>query len=470
MKRLSNTKAANNVADRTTGPILVPLIAFSIPMMLTNMLQLLFNAVDIIVVGRFASANAVAAVGATSSIINLLVTLFSGISIGVTVVIATEIGSGNSETPLTVHTSYAFGILLGLLTALIGFFISKPLLQLMGTPNEIIEQSALYLKIVFIGQPGFMIYTFARAILISTGDTKSPLKYLIVSGIVNTILNLLLVIGFQLDVAGVAIATSISHFVSAVLTTRKLLKLSGDFHLDFTKIRIHGNKALKILRLGLPTGIQSAIFSVSNIMIQGAINSLGTVVVAGYSAAQNIQNFAFQALAAFSQGGLTFAGQNYGAKKYDRIRKVFRNTLLCQSALGIFFAFLSIVGSKTLLHIYLPDAPDSVEAGIVALHIMLIFVFLGGFQECSSNILRGMNRSLLPMIVTIFGTCILRIIWVMTVFQWAFASFDTLTAFRWLLFSYPITWTITLLINLVIYFYVIRKLGNHNQFHTSLST
>lgn len=315
-----------------------------------------------------------------------------------------------------------------------------------------------------------MIYTFARAILISTGDTKSPLKYLIVSGIVNTILNLLLVIGFQLDVAGVAIATSISHFVSAVLTTRKLLKLSGDFHLDFTKIRIHGNKALKILRLGLPTGIQSAIFSVSNIMIQGAINSFGTVVVAGYSAAQNIQNFAFQALAAFSQGGLTFAGQNYGAEKYDRIRKVFRNTLLCQSALGIFFAFLSIVGSKTLLHIYLPDAPDSVEAGIVALHIMLIFVFLGGFQECSSNILRGMNRSLLPMIVTIFGTCVLRIIWVMTVFQWAFASFDTLTAFRWLLFSYPITWTITLLINLVIYFYVIRKLGNHNQFHTSLST
>lgn len=460
MKSLSNTKTADNVADRTTGPLLVPLIAFSIPLMMTNMLQLLFNAVDIIVVGQFASANSVAAVGATSSIINLLVTLFSGISIGVTVVIATELGSGNSETSLTVHTSYAFGILLGIFTAIIGFFVSKPLLHLMGTPNEIIEQAALYLKIVFIGQPGFMIYTFARAILISTGDTKSPLKYLIVSGIINTILNLILVIGFQLDVAGVAIATSVSHFVSAVLTTRKLCKLSGDFHLNFTKIRIHGSKAIKILRLGLPTGIQSAIFSVSNIMIQGAINSLGTVVVAGYSAAQNIQNFAFQALAAFSQGALTFAGQNYGARKYDRIRKVFRNTLLCQSALGIFFAFLSIVGSKTLLHIYLPDAPDSVEAGIVALHIMLIFVFLGGFQECSSNILRGMNRSLLPMVVTIFGTCVLRIIWVMTVFQWAFASFDTHTAFRWLLFSYPITWTITLLINLTIYFYVIGKLQN----------
>lgn len=263
---------------------------------------------------------------------------------------------------------------------------------------------------------------------------------------------------FQLDVAGVAIATAVSHLLSAVLTTRKLRKLQGDFHLDFTRIRINRNKAGKILRLCLPTGVQNAIFSIANLMIQESVNALGTAVVAGNSAAQSMHLFAFMAMNAFSQGGMTFAGQNYGARKYGRLRKVFRSTLLCQLVLGIFIAALTLLAAPMLLRIYFPSAEDAVNAGVIALQAILLFGFLGGFQDCSSNILLSMNRSVLPMIVSIFGTCVLRIFWVLTVFQWAKPRFDTLAAFRWLMLSYPITWGITLLVNLIIYFRILKKL------------
>lgn len=456
MEKTIEKKSA--VADRTTGPILKPLIAFSVPIMLTNILQLLFNAADSIVVGQFGSPNAVGAVGSTIIIINLFINLFTGISAGATVVISNQIGSNSRDVDKTVHTAYAFGILFGIISAVIGFAIAKPFLQLLGTPHEIIDKATLYLRIYFIGQPGFMIYTFARAILISTGETKAPLFYLIISGIINVILNLVLVCWFNLDVAGVAIATIVSQLVSAILTTIKLLKSAGDFHLDFSQIRIHKDKAKAIVRLGLPSGIQSSIFSLAGMTIQGSVNSLGAVVVDGNSAASSLNNFAFQSMAAFAQGAMTFSGQNYGAGKYERLNRVFKSAVICQMVIGVGIAMLVLLAGPNLLRIYLPNSQKAVDAGIVAMQMMMICCFLCGLQDSVSNMLRGMNRSILPMITTIIGNCGLRVMWVFFVFGWAKVRFETLTSFRWLMAAYPITWAFTFFVNLVIYFVVLRKL------------
>lgn len=451
------TKNTSQIADRTTGAILTPLIAFSVPIMLTNILQLLFNAADIIVVGQFADANAVAAVGSTTVIINLLINLFSGIAIGATVVLSTEIGLKRSDTSTTVHTTYALGIIFGIASALIGIFIAKPLLHLLGTPDEILDQASLYLMIYFLGQPGFMIYTFARAILISTGETKAPLIYLTISGIVNVVLNLLLVIVFHLDVAGVAIATIISQLISAILITRKLHKMKGDFHLSFSQICLKRDKVKRILQLGVPSGLQNSVFNLAGLTIQGSVNSLGTIVIAGNSAAQSIHSFAFQTMNAFGQGCMTFAGQNYGAKKYNRLNKIFRSALICQFTLGLCIAVLALVAAPTLLRIYLPNAADAIAAGVVALQMMLMFCFLSGMQDSASNMLRGMNLSVLPMIITIIGNCVLRVGWTLTVFPWAKARFDILTTFRWLMAAYPVTWAFTAAVELIIYAVVMKN-------------
>lgn len=454
----SNGKSA--VADRTTGGIMKPLISFSIPIMLTNMLQLLFNAADTIVVGQFGSENAVGAVGSTTVIINLLINLFTGISIGATVVLSNEIGANSTDKAKTVHTTYAFGILFGLISAAVGLLISKPVLELLGTPSQIIDKATLYLRIYFIGQPGFMIYTFARAILISTGETKAPMYYLTAAGVINIALNLLFVCVFKLDVAGVAIATIVSQLVSGVLTTRKLRKFTGDFHLSFSQIHIYKEKARAIIRLGLPSGIQSSIFSIAGMTIQSSVNSLGAVVVDGNSAASSLNNFAFQSMSAFAQGAMTFSGQNYGAKKYNRLGKVFRSTVICQMAMGVGIAVLVLLAGPSLLKIYLPDSPEARDAGVVAMQMMMSFCFLCGLQDSTSNMLRGMDRSTLPMITTIIGNCGLRVVWAVYVFSKIKSRFDTLTSFRWLMAAYPLTWAFTFVVNLIIYLIVLKKLKN----------
>lgn len=455
---INHSSKKSEIADYTTGPVLKPLIAFSVPILLTNMLNLLFNAADTIVVGQFGSENAVGAVGSTSVILSLIITFFTGISAGATVVLSNKIGAGDRDISETLHTTYALGILLGVISAIVGLVISKPFLQLLGTPEEILDKATLYLRIYFIGQPGFMIYSFSRAVLISSGDTKSPLYYLMASGVINVFLNLLLVCVFKLDVAGVAIATIVSQLISAILTTRKLRKHAGDFHLDFRRIHIHKNIAKRIILIGLPYGIQNSVFGIAGLLVQNGVNSLGTTVVNGNSAANSINMFAFQAMAAFSQGAMTFSGQNYGAKKYDRLNKVFGYTVLCQMVMGIGVAILALAAGPSLLRIYLPDSPEAVDAGMVCLQMMMTFSFLTGIQDSASNMLRGMNRSTLPMVTTIIGNCILRIVWVLTVFRWAKPRFDTLTAYRWLMASSPATWALTVVAILVIYFIVLRKL------------
>ena len=446
---MSYTKS--RTLDATQGSILRPLIAFSIPIMLTNILQILFNAADIVIVGQFGSENSVGAIGSTTSIINLMINFFTGISIGATVIISNEIGAKAKNKDETAHTVYALGIVFGVFTAILGQIIAKPFLLMLGTPVEILPKALLYLRIYYLGLPGFMIYTFARAILICTGETKAPLRYLAFSGGANLVLNLFLVCVIKLDVAGVAIATIVSQYISAILVTRKLHKIEGDFHLDFKKIRIHKEKLFPIIRMGLPAGIQSAVFSIAGMIFQRSVNSLGAVAVDGNSAAQSINMFAFQAMSAFAQGAMTFSGQNYGAKKYPRLNRVFTRTILCQLVMGGLVSIIVLILGPKLLLIYLPDSPEAIDYGVVSLNMMMSFCFIAGMQETASNMLRGIKKSFLPMITVIVGNCVMRIAWIVLVFNWAVKVFDSITSYRFLMIAYPVTWGFTFVVNLIIY-------------------
>lgn len=446
-----------SVMDTTKGPILMPLIGFSVPIMLANILQLLFNAADIIVVGQFVGETAVAAVGSTGSIINILVSLFSGLSVGATVVIATQLGSGKKDIRNIVQTTYTLGILLGLLTAFVGFSFSRFFLELLNTPADVIDQSETYLKIYFLGQPGFMIYTFARAILVAKGDTRSPFLYLLFAGVINVVLNVILVTVFDFGVAGVAIATITAQYISAVLTLGKLLKTPGMFHVIWKKLYIDRAEFKQILALGLPSGIQSTLLSVSGLLSQSAFNSLGTVVVAGQSASNNIMTFVAQALNAFSQGSMTFASQNYGANKIHRVRKVLRCTMMIDVVLGGILGAGVIFFGATLLNIYTPGSPDSVQAGMVGLKAVMSFVVFYGLQDASGFVLRGMNHSVFPMVTAMVGHCVFRIFWVLVIFNHFAPAMELYSAYRLLISATPISWGIIFVANIIAYGLIMRK-------------
>ena len=453
---MSNSRS--RILDATKGSIIKPLIAFSVPIMLTNILQLLFNAADIIIVGQFGAENGVGAIGSTLSIINLMINFFTGISLGATVIISNEIGAKEKNKDKTVHTVYAMGIFCGIMTAILGQIIAKPLLMLMDTPAVIIGKALLYLRIYFLGLPAFMIYTFARAILICTGETKAPLYYLASAGVVNVVLNFILVYFLGFDVAGVAIATVVSQYISAVLTTRKLYKLDNEFKLCPSKIKIHKDKLLPVIKMGLPAGIQSAVFSIAGMLFQSSVNFLGEVAVDGNSAAQSLNMFAFQSLNSFAQGAMTFSGQNYGAKKYKRLHKVLIRTILCQLVMGGAVVLTVLLLGPSLLKIYLPNSPEAIEYGVISLQMMMIFCFVAGMQDTASNMLRGMKRSTLPMITVIIGNCGMRIAWILFVFNSIKYTFAPLDAYKTLMIAYPITWGFTFIVNLGIYIIVSRKL------------
>lgn len=448
----------SSILDTTAGPIIKPLIAYSVPIMLANVLQLLFNAADIIVVGQFVGKTAVAAVGGSTAVfISMMVSLFTGLSVGATVLLATRVGEGSRDLTKIVHTTYTLGLLLGLFVAVAGFFIAPYALRIMNTPSDVIDQADIYLGIYFLGQPGFMVYTFSRAVLVAKGDTRSPLNYLLFAGVANVILNVLFVKSFHLDVAGVAIATIISQYISAVLTTRKLRHLVGEFHLSFRCLCLDLKELKKIARLGVPTGLQGTLIAVSAILLQSSVNSLSTDVVAGQSAANSIMSIGAQALNAFSQGCMTFAGQNYGARKKERLRKIFRSTLLIDGLVGAVFALFSIFCGKLLLGIYISDSAAAIDAGMVGITTSMGFAFLLGFQDTSCFMLRGMNRSLTPMLTSLFGNCVFRVAWILLVFRQLALHMETLQAFRLLLVSYPIAWLIIFLLNLLFYRSALRK-------------
>jgi len=436
--------------DMINGPLAGKILLFALPLMLSSLLQLLFNAADVVVVGRFAGKEALAAVGSNGSLINLFVNLFIGLSVGTNVVIARDLGAGRTENVRkSVHTSIALSLIGGLILAVAGFALSRQMLELMSSPPDVIDLSALYLRIYFLGMPGNLLYNFGAAILRAQGDTRRPLYYLSAAGVINVILNLVFVIPFQMSVAGVALATIISQYISAILVLLTLMRENGDMHLDLKALSLDWHTVKRIMRVGLPAGLQSTLFSISNVVIQSSINSFGSAVVAGSSAAGNIEGFIYPCTNAFHQAALTFISQNYGAGKCKRADRI---AILCLS----YGAFISLVLGN-LIHffgaplasLYAPGETEVIAQAVVRLGYVAAFHFLCAFMDIMVGILRGLGHSVVPMIVSLIGSCAFRLVWIATIFQ-------VYTTPACLYISYPISWALTALAH-VVFFFIVRK-------------
>lgn len=436
--------------DMTEGPLTTKIIKFTIPVMLSGILQLLFNTADVIVVGRFTGKTALAAVGSTGSLINLLVSLFMGLSIGTNVLVARYQGAKDDKSVSeTVHTSIALGIVGGLILLIVGVVATRPLLEMMATPEDVIDQSTLYMRILFFGMPLNLILNFGAAILRAIGDTKRPLYYLTVAGVINLFLNIFLVTVFSLGVAGVAIATVISEGVSCVLILLCLKHETGAIRLYFNRIKINPSKCVDIMKIGLPAGLQGCIFSISNVLIQSSVNSFGSTVMAGNTAASNIEGFVYVSMNSLHQTCISFTSQNFGAGKFKRIRKVLINCLIIVAITGLVLGNSAYFFGKFLLSAYNNEA-EVISYGLIRLSIISTMYFLCGLMDVMVGAMRGIGYSILPMIVSLVGACGLRIVWIYTVF----VKFRTLDI---LFISYPVTWTITFLSHLVCYYIVTRK-------------
>ena len=439
--------------DLTTGPLLKKIVLFSLPLAASSILQLLFNAADVIVVGRFAGSTALAAVGSNGALINLLVNLFVGLSLGANVVAARCFGAKDeSGVQDTVRTSVTLGLGSGIVLAAAGFLASRGLLELMSCPEDVIELSALYLKIYFLGMPAAMLYNFCAALLRAVGDTRRPLICLAVSGLVNVGLNLVFVIGFHMSVAGVALATIISQAVSAAMVVSLLVKEQGALHLDLHHLGLHQGTLRQILRIGLPAGLQSTVFSLSNVVIQSSINSFGSVIVAGNSAASNLEGFIYTGMNAFAQAAVTFTSQNMGARKYQNLNRVVLNCLLCAIVTGVVLGGGAVLAGTQLLHFYSSDAAV-IAAGYERLRVICGTYLLCGIMDTLASSLRGLGYSVLPMVVSLVGSCLLRLVWIATIFQLNRTPFM-------LYISYPISWVLTAAVHLACLLVVRHKMKN----------
>lgn len=438
--------------DMCSGSVFQKMLLFAVPLMCSSILQLLFNAADIVVVGRFAGDNALAAVGSNSSLINLLTNVFVGLSIGTNVLTAQYYG-GKKEKDLkeTVHTSILLSICSGIILTVIGILGAKPLLELMQAPEEVLGLAVIYLRIYFLGMTSTMVYNFGSAILRAVGDTQRPLYYLLGAGIINVILNLFFVIVCHMGVAGVAAATAISQTISAILVVRCLIKEQGGIHLELKELRINGEKFARIIRIGLPAGFQGMVFSLSNVVIQSAVNSFGAIAVAGNSAAANIEGFVYMAMNAFYQATISFTSQNYGAKEYKRIYKILVAGELYAIITGVVLGNLAVFFGEPLLGIYSPSA-DVVAAGLGRMKVICTLYALCGMMDVLVGSLRGIGYSVVPMIVSLIGACGLRLLWIATIFQ-----IPEYHSMRTIYISYPVTWTITFLVHLITFLIVSRK-------------
>jgi len=426
---------------------------FALPIMAMNILQLLFNAADMVVVGRFSGSEALAAVGATGSIINLIVNLFMGLSVGTSVIVAQDYGAGRSaDVSRSVHTSITISIIGGLVVMMAGLILCEPLLDIMGTPKDILDMSVLYMKIYFIGVPAIMVYNFSAAILRATGDSRHPMYYLIVTGIVNVIFNLFFVIVLRMSVEGVAWATVISQYLSVLLIIICLFKSDGAIRFIPRQMRIDGHKLKNIVKIGLPAGLQGLLFSISNVLIQSSVNSFGTTMVAASSASSNVEGFAGTTMNSYYNAAITFTGQNMGAKKYDRIDTVAKVCTVLIFATWILLGGAILLFGRTLLGIYTSD-PEVTELGMLRLNVMMVAYFTGGMMNVYPGLTRGMGYSILPMLCTLIGACLMRIVWLATFFTW----YPTVT----MLFAcYPVTWALAGLGQVGSFFYArnqIRK-------------
>ncbi|MCH5281933.1 MAG: MATE family efflux transporter [Lachnospiraceae bacterium] len=437
--------------DMCNGPILSKLLAFAFPLMCSGVLQLLFNAADIIVVGNFAGDNSLAAVGSNTPLINLLTNFFVGLSIGGNVMAAHFYGAKqDKDLHETVHTAMLLSIFSGIILTIVGCFGAKTILIWMKTPEEVLPLATLYLRIYFLGMTATMVYNFGSAILRAVGDTRRPLYFLTIAGIINVLLNLFFVIECKLDVAGVAMATAISQCISAALVVRCMIKEQGSIHLELKKLRIYQDKFLKIVQVGVPAGFQGVVFSISNVIIQSSVNSFGATVVAGNSAAANIEGFVYIAMNAFHQAAISFTGQNVGAAKYERINKILLSAELCVLTVGVVFGNLVVFFGQPLLGLYTNSAAV-VEAGMMRMRIVCRLYAFCGMMDVMVGSLRGLGYSVMPMIVSLIGACGLRLLWIFTFFR--MDQFHTTTS---LYLTYPASWSITLLAH-IICFIVVRK-------------
>lgn len=440
--------------ELTSGPLFFKMLWFALPLMLSGMLQLLFSAMDMVVVGQFVSSSAVAAIGTTYSVTNLLVNLFVGLSVGTSVTVAQGLGAkDDAEVGRIVHTSVTVSVLGGLALGVIGFFAAKPLLGLMSTPADLLDQAALYMKIYFLGMPVTALYNFSSAVLRSSGDTRRPLFFLTIAGVLNVCLNLFFVLVCHMRVEGVALATVLSQAVSAGLVVWWLRRLKTAIHLDLKRLKIHGRALKKIIRIGLPAGVQGTLFALSNVMIQSSVNSFGPTAMAGNAASASIEGFEYIALDAPQHAALTFTGQNVGAKKPERIRRILWICMLLETIFGAVFGLAFWLFGKPLIGLYIPDDPAAMPFALTRLMVFALTYALCGYMNVLVGSLRGMGASLLPTFVTLTGVCGFRILWITTFF--------TMPAFHsllWLYLSYPISWALTIIAHGICYVVVRRKL------------
>lgn len=437
--------------DMTQGPLLPKVLMFALPLIATSVLQLLYNAADVMVVGQFAGQEALAAVGSTGALTNLLVNIFMGLSVGASVTIARAFGSGDfKEIQNGVHTAITLAGVCGVFVAIIGFFAARPLLELMQSPDDVIDLAALYMRIFFLGMPFNMLYNFGAAVLRAIGDTRRPLYYLGISGLVNVALNLLLVIRFNMSVAGVAIATVVSQVISCTLVLLCLIRSDGAIHLNVKKLRIHLPQLKRIAIVGLPAGVQGSLFSVSNVMIQSAVNSFDSAaVVAGNTSSANLEGFVYVAMNAIHQAALTFASQNMGAKKPERVRRSLWVCLGTVTAFGLGMGLMFLLAQNPLLNLYNTD-PTVHSFARIRMDIIMPTYFICGLMDVMVGQLRGIGYSIAPMIVSLTGACLLRIVWIYTVF----AAIPTLEVLYW---SYPVSWLLTFAAHLTCYLVLSRK-------------
>lgn len=444
------TKRNRYEIDMCNGTIMDKLISFSIPLMLSGILQLLFNAVDIIVVGRFTGSQALAAVGSTTALINVFTNLFIGVSLGANVLAARFYASGHKkEMSETVHTSILFALLSGIVMVFVGLFFSRAALELMDTPADVIDQSALYMQIYFAGMPFFMLYNYGAAILRAVGDTKRPLFFLVIAGVVNAGLNLFLVIVLHMGVAGVAIATVIAQMISCMLVLRCLYQSTGSYQLRFSRLTLKWTYLKQIFQVGIPAGIQSTVINFSNVLLQSSVNSFGSVAMAGYTAANNIFGFLFAAVNSITQACMSFTSQNYGVGKWKRMDRVLLNCMLLTVIVSLVLGGGSYLFGPELLRIYTSDGAV-VQCGMEILLYTTVTYFMCGIMDLFPGALRGMGCSAIPMLLSVIGTVGTRVVWIFMVFP-KHRSLDVL------FISYPASWLVTIALQVVCYYFVRKK-------------
>lgn len=436
------------------GPILKNILIYTFPIILTGLLQLLFNAADLIVVGWFCGSDSVAAVGSTGSITNLIVNLFIGLSVGAGVAVAQGIGANNHKlTSEAVHTAIPVSLIGGVVLTVVGVMFSETFLTLMGTPEgKLLELSSLYMRIYFAGMTFSMLYNFGSAVLRAAGDTRSPLVFLTVAGVLNVILNVIFVALFKLDVAGVALATSISQALSAFLVIRALIKREDSCRLILREMRIHRAALLKMLKIGIPAGLQGSLFSISNVLIQSSVNSFGSAHMSGSAAASSLEGFCYVAMNSFHQTALNFCGQNFGAGNLKRVKRITVTSIATVACVGLIVGNLIYCFARPLLGIYITDSPEAITFGMERLRFMLIPYFLCGIMDTMTGAMRGIGSSLIPMVITVLGVCALRIVWIYTIF-----ALPQYHSFAGLFISYPISWTVTFIALLASYIIIMRR-------------